>query len=1282
MKYLFNFIFFLIFLSNILYANEHKNILLLSSYHQTLPWTESFVKGVKNYINDEKNYKIDFYQEYLEKIRLNYNFDEIFWINYLKNKYKTIQIDAVIVESTIATDFQYKHAQEIFGDIPIIMFNTKKHENEKRKNYFFFETQIDDAIDKTLDLAIKQLPESKKIVVIANLEKNSLNLLKIIQKKIKKHNNYQMIPLLDLSLEEFKKEISKFDKKTILFFTLITKDKKGNPLIPKDVVTQLAKSANTPIYTFYSTMINTGTIGGNVIDAQTVGYNMIKSAIYYIKNGTFPKTYETNKTIFDYKIIEKFHINENTLPSDTKLINKETTFFELYKHELLIISIFILVIIFLSIYLYITNLKLVKSKEKIDKKNIELNQEKMLLQTIINSIPIRVFWKNKDGIYSGANKLFLKDAGLEIEADIIGKNDYEMVWINEAQSYINDDREVMDLNKAKFHIIEEQTQKDKKIIVDTSKVPLINEKAEVIGILGVYQDITEQINLSKQLEELNKNLEQRIEEKTSELQSQKDIFEELFENTTDGLLLMQDGKFVGCNKKLIKMIGLKNKDEYLNSIPSDTSPKIQPDGEDSNEKAIRLFNECMKNGYAQTEWLIKKTTGELFWTSIAANKIKLNGKDTLYARIRDIDKIKKLQLENEEQTKEIIKEKEIAQEATKTKSLFLANMSHEIRTPMNGIIGMSHLVLQTNLDKKQRHYINRINSSAHALLNIINDILDISKIEAGKFHIEKNNFDLFQVIEKAIDLIEIKAEEKNLDLIVDYDINLGKEHYGDSLRISQILTNLLSNAVKFTSQGKIIIKVKSLDNDFVRFEVEDTGIGLNKEQIDKIFDSFTQADETTTKKYGGTGLGLTITKNLIAHMNGKIWVESQVDVGSKFIFEIELKKALKSKSYSIFNNKKALIIDDNRSWLNIISHQLNAFGITSVSVTIASDAINILKTGNDFDIILVDWDMPEIDGIEICKILTNELNIKTEKLILISAHNKDMLEDLIKHNKIARFLHKPINPSILNDMLSEILLGEYNYEKINIQYNKQNLKNQIKTLKGNRILLVEDNEINQELIKELLKDSGIIIEVAQNGQEGVEKFKKGSFELILMDIQMPILDGYEATKKIRKIDKNIPIIALSANAMKEDIEKTILSGMNKHLNKPIEVDKLFETLLEFISPLKQENQEEIKNSDKKALPQFETLDIDYALNLVMGFENAVKQLLKGLIKYKNINIDNLNNDEFKRLMHTLKGLLASAGALDVSEMAKRIEITLDKDLIPDFREKLNKIIEEIEAKVL
>ena len=534
---------------------------------------------------------------------------------------------------------------------------------------------------------------------------------------------------------------------------------------------------------------------------------------------------------------------------------------------------------------------------------------------------------------------------------------------------------------------------------------------------------------------------------------------------------------------------------------------------------------------------------------------------------------------------DLLAAKEEAVAATKAKSDFLANMSHEIRTPMNAILGLTHLALKTELTAKQRDYLTKVKVAAQALLGIINDILDFSKIEAGKLEVENIEFRLEQVLEDLSSVVGQKVQDKKLEFLIASANDLPPNLMGDPLRLGQILINLLNNAVKFTDRGEVVVTVvaeeKLAGRMKIRFSVRDTGIGMTPEQAARLFQAFSQADSSTTRKYGGTGLGLSISKRLVELMGGEIWAESTYGVGSTFFFTawfgIGSNEPERRRFVPDLSGIRALIVDDNPLAREITTERLKAFAIRVDSVSSGEEAIRELSdsdTHNPYQVVVIDWHMPGLDGLETSRIIKQGGLLRhTPKVIMVTGFGREDIRKQAEQIGIEGFLLKPVSPSLLYETLVD-LFGVCGIEGQRFAESKDN--GAVPDARGIRVLLVEDNEINQQVATELLESAGAFVVVANNGGEAVKILTGGdqgpAFDVVFMDLQMPEMDGFTTTKLLRRAPglHKLPIIAMTAHALVEERQRCLDAGMNDHVSKPIDPDNLLSTLLRWAKPRPQQ----------------------------------------------------------------------------------------------------------------
>ena len=522
------------------------------------------------------------------------------------------------------------------------------------------------------------------------------------------------------------------------------------------------------------------------------------------------------------------------------------------------------------------------------------------------------------------------------------------------------------------------------------------------------------------------------------------------------------------------------------------------------------------------------------------------------------------------QTEELANARDEAMAASLMKSSFLASMSHEIRTPLNAIIGMSDLLSETKLDFEQMKYVSVFKKAGDTLLSLVNDILDLSKIEANQLILEEMDFNLIDTVEESVEIYALLAAEKSIELICDIDPAIQPIRRGDPSRLRQVLLNLISNALKFTDEGEIVVSVKLMsdrDANLLEIAVSDTGIGISRNKLEKIFESFSQADASTTRKYGGTGLGLTISKRLVEMMFGRLWVKSEVDVGSQFILDVSLPVVDGHKDNTIKatipnDNLDVLVVDDNQNYRDLLVSYLKAVNINPSSTNNADQAIEFLKRTeniNNVRVVLVDAEMPEVDGFSLVKRMRNDGYSVPVIMMLNPATLKSNQMHLEELGIQQMYLTKPIRMKELYKIVDVVLHGTKDILGENIS------ENTISEQKPLRILLVDDNPDNRLLVNAYLKKLPYTVEEAENGEEAVNLYKQVDFDLVLMDVQMPILDGREATRRIREWEKQenraaTPIIALTAHAIKEEIDMCIDAGCDTHLSKPVKKQTLIDTI--------------------------------------------------------------------------------------------------------------------------
>ncbi|WP_426416645.1 response regulator [Aestuariirhabdus sp. LZHN29] len=790
-----------------------------------------------------------------------------------------------------------------------------------------------------------------------------------------------------------------------------------------------------------------------------------------------------------------------------------------------------------------------------------------------------------------------------------------------------------------------------------------------------------------ELRRMNEELEERVRARTDELLAsqaalrQSEQLQDLLESSpvAVGISRRSDGKILFANRRSAEIFGYTPEEMYERQIANNWVVESQRDA------LLAVFD--AGGTVSDQEVRFKTSSGEFFWGLLTWYHLRMDNQDCILYWIYDISEMKQVE-------SQLSKAREDAEMAVRAKADFLANMSHEIRTPMNAVIGLSHLLETTRLETRQKDYLSKMQSASAHLLNVINDILDYSKLDSGRMQMESIPFSIEDVLGKACDIVRLQAENKGLELLIAHDWEMPLEASGDPLRLGQILINLMTNAVKFTDRGQIVVSVALVQSQAdvaeYRFTVADSGIGMTREQIGTVFSSFSQADSSMTRRFGGTGLGLAICTQLVERMGGSISVTSELGKGSEFSFTVQLEHLQadsvdpgitddSSPSLSQLEPPpRLLLLDDSPVSSAIYRSILSQFGAEVIALrdhTKVSSEVRRAQSGaKPYDLLLVNCQRIESEGIECLRDLCRELDENQLAVVLMvgSKTQTEVLEDRA-FDRIRRVLLNPVSPSALFVALSEALESN-DFGGAAQAMPLAGFSEALEGLAGARALVVEDTHVNQQVVRELLQINGLVVKVCGNGREALDALHKEPFDIVLMDIQMPVMDGYEATREIRKNTDwdDIPVVAMTAHTLAGDRERCIEVGMNDHIGKPLDPDILYQTLKRWIKPTgcvastlpltPTADAGQQRTSLSSSLPDYlPGIDLSQALNRVAGNRELLLRLLSDFyLDYRDTVRDLMamlsqgDSQQAARLVHTIKGAAGNLGGERVVQCAQRL----------------------------
>ena len=922
-----------------------------------------------------------------------------------------------------------------------------------------------------------------------------------------------------------------------------------------------------------------------------------------------------------------------------------------------------------------------------------LRETEAVYKSLIESLPLNVFRKDLAGRFVDANQRFCDTLGRPLRA-ILGKNDADFFPHEQVQKYRRDDAHVMETGEVLEDVEAYVKQSGEKLHVQVLKAPVRDAGGRIVGVQGMFWDVTERI---------------RADEAARRSDAR---FRKLVQSSLIGVFVANlDGRILDTNDAFLSIIGYSRDDFAAGSLRWDTL--TPPDHRPADERAIEQLHARGTSEPWEKEYFHKD--GYRVPVLIGVTMLERGSQDCI-CFVVDITRQKQTE-------QELKAAKEAADAANQAKSQFLANMSHEVRTPMNAIIGITELLLNSPLPPKQAEYLRMVMQSAESLLAVINDVLDFSKVESGRVELDRVPFSLRESIGDAVKSLALRSHDKGLELALDVARDVPDWLIGDAGRLRQIVINLVGNAIKFTREGEVVVQVRVEETGNreqgteyaavagsrpptvscplspvpsnscrLQFCVSDTGIGIPANKLGKVFEAFEQADASTTRNYGGTGLGLAIVRRLVELMDGRVWVESTPGKGSQFYFTVRLEHCTEPMrerpllKRSALKGTRALIVDDNATNRRILHEVLTNWDITPTACESAAEALTLLRAafreGRPFELLLSDVNMPQIDGFSLVEQVRRDPSLADITTIMLTSGDRSEDAARCEQLGISQRLMKPIKQSELYDAILDVL----GIEEHKLTAADAAAPASLPTTRPLRVLLAEDSLVNQRLAVGLLERHGHRVTIANNGQQALELAAGDGFDVILMDVQMPELDGLEATRLIREHERqtgrHIPIIAMTAHALKGDRERCLDCGMDEYVSKPVRERQLLTALRavlgDDVAPLPDELPEPLPQADS------DVINWDLALQVCGGDRELVRDIAEAFLEEHPRRLDELRRaidtedwELLHRAAHTIKGSMRYFGASAVFDRAFGLEQLAARQTVEGTEELLTLLKQEL-----